>query len=191
MKRNFLSLLLLAAAGAAFTSCDDHIADEAAVNSTSTNYFTLSGSTKNTTTGILQYNTNAEKNAASGETYYRHEIGFLSNDFAVGYDQTEGLIITGEGSSVWFNINSRTSTLEPGTYTFTGVDESSKAFDFSYGAANVLDENYNFTSGQIVVSKTGSDYTINFEGEVVAQGTTASTTVKGNFSGKLNTYEDK
>jgi hypothetical protein len=192
MKRNFFSLLLFVAAGVAFTSCDDNIAGETAIKSTQTNYFALSGSTQDTPTGILQYNTKAEKNTASGESYYRHEIGLLTSDFEIGYDETEGLIIGGNGSSVWLDINSQTSSLEPGTYIFTGVDDSSRAFDFGYGAAEIEGKLYKFTSGKIVVAKTGNNtYTIDFDGDVVAEGTTESKAVKGNFSGMLKTYEDK
>lgn len=191
MKRNFFSLLFLAAAGAVFTSCDDQITDEAAVTTTPTNYFSLSGSTQDTPTGILQYSTKAEKNTASGETYYRHEIGLLTTAFELGYDETEGLIIAGDGSSVWLDINSKSSSLEPGTYTFTGVEESSRAFDFSYGSADLQGGHYKFTSGKIVVAKTGNTYTIDFDGDVVAEGTTESKVVKGNFSGTLKAFEDK
>lgn len=191
MKRNFFSLLLFAAAGVAFTSCDDNIAGETAIKSTQTNYFALSGSTQDTPTGILQYNTKAEKNTASGESYYRHEIGLLTSEFEIGYDETEGLIIGGAGSSVWLDINSQTSSLEPGTYIFTGVDDSSRAFDFGYGAAEIEGKLYKFTSGKIVVAKTGNTYTIDFDGDVVAEGATESKAVKGNFSGALKTFEHK
>ena len=191
MKRNFLNLLLFAAAGAAFTSCDEHIANESAVQSSASNYFELDGTSKNAAAGIFQFDTTPEKSSEAGTSYYRHELGFLTNAFSFGYDETEGLILSGEGSSVWMELNSKTSDLEPGTYTFTGTQEGAAPFDFGYGAAELDGNNYTFNSGTVTVSRTDKVYTIQFEGQASMAGSKGSIPVKGFYSGNLKAFEDK
>jgi hypothetical protein len=122
---------------------------------------------------------------------YRHEIGLLSREFTTSYDASEGLIVNGEGSSMWLQIYSKSRELEEGIYTFTGSQENGRAFDFWYGAVDSNDKNYLFTEGQLIVEKKGDDYALTVEGKITTAGSKEVKTIRSTFNGPLQIFESR
>jgi hypothetical protein len=87
-------------------------------------------------------------------------------------------------------IVSATTELEPGTYSFTGTDVGSVAFDFWDGNAYTgldtqAEESFPFTDGAVTVAKSGDVYTID------VSGVSGETAIEGHFVGKLDKVEDQ
>jgi hypothetical protein len=194
MKRNFFSTLIIAVAAATFfASCDEHneenlvktpaIVTEEATSSA----ITIDGISQSTTTGILQFAVTAEKGAR--EQLFRHELGLLTSGFTTSYDEEEGLIVNGNGSSIWLQIYSKSQNLEEGIYSFTGSQDNGNAFDFWYGAVDADNQNYLFTEGQLIVAKKGEVYSIEVAGKITTAGSKEIKTIKGSYTGTIAAFE--
>jgi hypothetical protein len=174
MKRNIFNILLLASAAVALSSCKD---DDKKASS-----LKIDGESTAITAGLLFYSTDL-----SGENndFYRHEIVLLGK--GLSSDNTGD--VTGEGNGLSLEIASATTSLEVGTYTFTGTDVDNEPFDFWNGSAYTgvntqQQQELDFTEGTITVSKSGDTYTINVTG---AAGDAA---IEAYYSGKLIMVED-
>jgi hypothetical protein len=196
MKRNFLNILLVAVAAATFfASCDEaheeSLAKTSAVSSTTAagGSITIENNSENTTAGIFQFAATPESQLSERESVFRHELGLLTNGFTTSYDDTEGLIVNGSGSSIWLQLYSKSKNLEEGVYTFTGSQDHGKPFDFWYGAVDSENKNYLFTEGQVIVSRTGDTYSITVEGKITTAGSSEIKSIQGSYSGALSTFK--
>lgn len=193
MKRNFLRTLTAAVAVATFfASCDDQqdtlVKNAATTETTSRSLTTAEESTK-AAAGIFHFTTTPVAN--SKETVYRHEVGLLTEGFTTSYDESEGLIVNGEGSSMWLRIYSKSRGLEEGIYSFTGSQDNGKPFDFWYGAVDSENKNYLFTEGQLIVAKDGDNYSLTVEGKITTAGSKEVKSIRSTFNGPLDVFEAK
>ena len=108
-----------------------------------------------------------------GNTYHRNAVVFVTEGGELTNNPISGgVAFTKKGSYVELYLNNKGQTLETGTYPFQ-TEENEQPFDFWFGIL-VLKNNteeeqaYRFISGNVVVSKSGSTYTIKVEGEVQA-----------------------
>lgn len=101
--------------------------------------------------GILQYSAKAEHPAAP---YYRHELGLLASGFTTHYDASQGLMVQGEGTSIWISLNAPATELTSGAYTFSDSQKEAGAYDFWYGTVNTAGKRYRFSSGVVTIQQT-------------------------------------
>lgn len=192
MKRNFLRTLTAAVAVATFfASCDDQqdtLVKNAATTETTSSSLTAAEETK-AAAGIFHFSPAPADN--SKESVYRHEVGLLTEGFTTTYDESEGLIVSGEGNSMWLRIYSKSRTLEEGIYSFTGSQDNGKPFDFWYGAVDSENKNYLFTEGQLIVAKDGDNYSLTVEGKVTTAGSEDVKTIRSTYNGPLDVFEAK
>jgi hypothetical protein len=194
MKRNFLRTLTAAVAVATFfASCDDHqetlVKNAATTETTTSSLITTADETTKAAAGIFQFS--ATPVASSKEAVYRHEVGLLTEGFTTSYDESEGLIVNGDGSSIWLQIYSKSRGLEEGIYSFTGTQDNGKPFDFWYGAVDSGNKNYLFTEGQLIVTKDGDNYSLTVEGKITTAGSKDIKTIRSTYNGPIDIFEAK
>jgi hypothetical protein len=190
MKVNFISTLAFAAMATFFIACDDQSESKyetPIASSIQSGEISIDGHSARAKAGILQYSTVP----VTSTSYYRHELGLVTEGFTAQYDETEGLMLQGEGTGIWITLNSPSSALEPGTYTFSGSQSSADAFDFWYGSVDAKGKNYLFTSGEMTVVETSGLYTITVDGTVTTVGSSAQKHIKATYSGALRTFKSK
>jgi hypothetical protein len=200
------SLTVLAVVAVLITSCKDDKEDGPSNN------FTVEGSKKGLSFGMLAVDVDAATNNETGAVYYRHEIVLAGDGFEL--DMSGGdPDLKGQGDGIALAIVSATQELEVGTFNFTGTEENPTPFDFWDGNVYInyntttdeTDAVYIFTSGKITVAKSGDIYTIDFEGTVHQAETEidpqygltingldpskSPVSIKGHFTGALPGYE--
>jgi hypothetical protein len=148
-----------------------------------TNFFTVDGASRNITIAALSYRS-TPITSALGKTTYR-------NDLALGSDglTLTGNRFTGKGDAINLSINAATQTLDEGSYVFTGTELNPEPLQvreaityLSYDPTTQLGDQLKFTAASLVVTKSGTTYTIKLTGTaggkaIVAQYTGAVTTV--------------
>ena len=175
MKRNVFNILLLSGVAIAFSSCKD---DD---DKKETNIFKVGTISTTIKSGTLIYDTSL---GGENNDIYRHELVLIGPGLSMNEDET-----IGEGNGLVLDLVSSTTTLEPGTYNFTGTDVGSVAFDLWDGDAyidlNTQEEQaFAFSDGAITVAKSGDVYTID------VSGVSGETVIEGHFEGKLGMVED-
>ncbi|MBT1705952.1 hypothetical protein [Chryseosolibacter indicus] len=135
--------------------------------------------------------------------FYNHTVGFASE----GYEIKDGEHIEGKGSVASFSFYSKSETLAPGTYTYTGEEEVRTegnvwSAGVDRGVTKVVFEGdvysfggkeYDFSSGKIEISKSGDTYTIVFTGKAFEENAANPTQVdfSCNYKGKLELIVQK
>jgi hypothetical protein len=104
-----------------------------------------------------------------GNDYYRNELFFAPSGVTITAAGEDDFDVTGEGTILTLLINNSGQELQVGTYTWQG-EENEKPFDFWDGTVYVnwntnSEGRYRMTEGTVVVTKSGSTYTITAEGE--------------------------
>lgn len=138
------------------------------------NNFKIDGKVIGIKTALFSYDESPGLNEQE-EEYYRHELTLLSSGFTVS-----GTGISGSGDAISLSINGGTEDLDAGTYEFTGTEENPAPFQV-WDAWVYLDipvdgsptEEYEFTSGELIISKSGSTYTIELTGVAGGKAVTA------------------
>jgi hypothetical protein len=188
MKINLVTILSLASLTTFFIACDDQSESRTVQPvATTSGQISIDGNAANTKAGILQYSTRPVKSA----TFYRHELGLVTDGFTTLYNESTGLILQGDGTGVWLTLNSPSTILAPGTYSFADSQSAASAFDFWYGSVDVKGKNYRFTSGEIVVTENKGVYTITVDGIVATHGSSIQKEIKVSYTGALKSFESK
>jgi hypothetical protein len=147
------------------------------------NFFTVDGVSKNITIAALSYAA-TPNTSGFGKATYRNEFAFVS----------EGLTLTGnkfsgKGDAIYLSINGATQTLDEGTYVFTGTElnaEPLQVWDgntyLNFDTSTQIGEKLKFTAASLMVTKSGTVYTVNVKGTagskaIVAQFTGAITNI--------------
>jgi hypothetical protein len=194
MKSHFLKPLMIATASVVFFASCDNSSDEVSRKNSpaiADEAKTSADFSESAARVILQTAVSPEENSAEDRAVFRNELGLLTDGFTTSYDETEGLIIHGEGTGIWLQLYSGSPALEEGVYTFTGSQDSRKPFEFWYGAVDAQHQNYLFTEGQLTVTRNGATFNILLEGKVATVGSTESKTIRSSYSGKIDRFEAK
>jgi hypothetical protein len=163
MNSNYvLKLIAFAMVGLSFSAYSDDDKKEEKPK----NQFTVDGAATPITSAAFIYDEDASISDVDGNPYYRHELALLPVTITI-----QGTLAKGTGNMIDLMINGSTIELAPGTYVFTGEEENAKALEVwaAYlemnfnSTTNTRDESL-FTSGELVISKSGETYTIDFEG---------------------------
>lgn len=188
MKERVVSCFVLLSAILLATSCSD---DETKPD----NHFTLDGLKKELKGGVLFYDAESMDNDVTGEVFYRNDLALYGGFELVTEDDGE-IELSGEGNALYLSINTASQSLEEGTYTWTGTDENPAVFDFwtgdvyiSYNTVTEDGESWEFTDGEIVVSKSDNKYTIALTGTISADldhdGIFTDVQVSASYKGKV------
>ena len=190
MKVNFLSILSLAAFATFFVACDDQSESKIETplaKAIASGEISIDGKASVAKAGILQYSTQPVTSA----TYFRHELGLVTDGFKTQYDESTGLILQGEGTGIWITLNAPSASLATGTYSFTESQTSSGAFDFWFGSVDANGKKYRFTAGELTVKENSGMYNITVNGTVTAVGSTEKKEISASYNGSLRTFKRK
>lgn len=102
-----------------------------------------------------------------GDNYHRNELVFLTDGLSI----TDDVSLTGTGNIVDLMINNVGTELQAGTYTWED-EANEQPFDFwagyitlNHGQENEIE--YVFTSGTLVITKSGTTYKATLEGTAI------------------------
>ncbi|HEY5749884.1 MAG TPA: hypothetical protein VIU12_27645 [Chryseolinea sp.] len=151
---------------------------------TKPNAFNFDGQTRGLRSAFLLYATSSDISTESDSPYYQNVFMLLS----VGLT-TDGHAMTGQGNAIELSVYGASQDLDTGTYTFPRTESRAKAFEIPAGHVQ-LDETgtssssqgtqvFSFTAGQMTVTRSGRDYTIDIAGTVEGK------ILKAHFTGVL------
>lgn len=179
MKKNALNLIMLIAIGYAMVSCKkDEVKD-------TSNTVVYDGKTYKLKHGYFYNNGPSYKTGTSTLSGAAGIEVYLTTDNI----ENSGTDWTGTGNLFYFYINSSTLTeLSPGTYTISTnedevpmtYDDAAAAIDYNIDTDDFSTKAVGMTSGSLVVKKSGTEYTIDFD-MIDKNGKK----MKGNFKGSL------
>ena len=123
---------------------------------------------------------------ASGGTFYRHQVKFWDG----GYTYTDN-VVTGEGETVEFWLNTLSETVEPNNYILQKNDANGSWGQIAQGtwtSAENMDEGEASVKGGLMrITKENDVYTISYDLELDGR---IYTTLKGYYQGKLEMIEE-
>ncbi|HTJ51839.1 MAG TPA: hypothetical protein VL443_20405 [Cyclobacteriaceae bacterium] len=150
------------------------------------NNVTIDGTVKGLKSALFIYDATSSESPVDSKPYYRNELVLFSSGLTNSGDE-----LTGKGDFLDLEINGGSQTLEEGTYTFTGTEENSQAFQIweasaaiGYDISTQKGETYDFTSGAMVVTKSGDKYTIK------VNAVAGSHVIVGTFTGSITSVEE-
>jgi hypothetical protein len=151
---------------------------------TKANAFNFDGHTRGLRSAFLLLATSPDINIESGTPYYQNVFMLLSAGLA-----TDGHTMTGQGNAIALSVYGVSQNLDTGTYTFTRTEDRAEAFAIpaghvqldNTGASTSLPgaQIFSFTAGQMTVTRSGRDYTIDIAGTVEGK------ILKAHFTGMM------
>lgn len=188
MKTLFKSLMALMVVGALTTACKKETKTGGTTPPPSTSQLVLEGQSFTLDKGILE-NYGTDTSFYEGTNF---DINLLTSDIKLHYDSNGEIdSVSGNGYVVYFEtFSSGTNDLAPGTYTYNANSLKEGTFDVGAiyqiinGEPDPNDDNvFEITSGNLEVSKTGSNYSLS--GTFNADQNGVAKTVKVNYNGAL------
>lgn len=149
------------------------------------NAFTFDGTTRGLRSAFLFYASSPDKIPDADTVCYQNILMLLSAGLT-----TDGHPITGPGNAIALLFFSTSQDLNAGTYTFSGTDIRVKPFNIPAGHVQLDDMDtsspqgaqlFPFNTGQMNVTRTGTDYTINIAGTIEGK------ILKAHFTGTMTT----
>ncbi|SHG84416.1 hypothetical protein SAMN04488109_2101 [Chryseolinea serpens] len=151
---------------------------------TKANVFNFDGQTRGLRSAFLLYSPSPEVSPGSGTPYYQNVFMLLSAGLT-----TDGHTMTGQGNAIALSVYGATQDLDIGTYTFTRTESRAEAFAILAGhvqldntdpsASSPGPQVFSFAAGQMIVARSGGDYTIDIAGTVEGK------ILKAHFTGMM------
>lgn len=181
MKFTFRNLALIFLVAVGLMACNDEAASP-------DNKFIFGETTYKIGTGAF-FKDITPNTDGDGDTYHRNELVFLTEGLTI----TEDVSLAGSGSLVDLLINNTGTELQAGTYTWQS-EANEQPFDFwagyitlNYGLESEIE--YVFTSGTLVITKSGNNYKATLEGTAIHEDLGGETiNVKIQFEGTLQEF---
>jgi len=154
---------------------------------TKANTLNFDGHTRALRSAFLLYA--PDKSPGVDAAYYKNILMLLS----VGLT-TNGHTMTGRESAIELSIYGVTQDLDAGTYTFTGPQNATQAFEMPEGSVQLdgMDTSpsprgtqmFSFSAGQMTVTRSGKDYAIDIAGTVEGK------ILRAHFTGIMTTQQN-
>ncbi|AYB31465.1 hypothetical protein D4L85_13135 [Chryseolinea soli] len=137
---------------------------------TKANAFNFDGRTRGLRSAFLLYASSPDVSGGNGTRCYENTFMLLSAGLV-----TDGHTMTGQGNAIELTVYNATQDLDAGTYTFTGTESPANVFEMPEGRVQLDDADpsspqgpqvFSFAAGQMAVTRSGRDYTIDIAGSI-------------------------
>lgn len=135
------------------------------------NAFNFDDHTTGLRSAFLFYASSPEIGNENVTPYYQNTFMLLSTGVT-----TDAHTTTAQGNAIELSIHSATQDLDAGTYIFTGRESPATIFEIREGRVQLDDMStspssqgtqvFSFTAGQMTVTRSGRDYTIDIAGTI-------------------------